>query len=304
MGHEPFVTAMRAGADVVLAGRATDTSMVASLALMHGLPAGPAWHAAKTVECAGMCTTTSEGVIGSGPVYVVIDAGGFTVMPLNPAAACTPMSVAAHMLYENADPIALREPGGTLDTSAATYVPLTDRTVRVEGSRFQESPLTIKLEGSALAGYETISLVGISDPAVLAQLDVWVATLTGYLSERVKAVLGLERHQYEFALSCYGLNAVLGPLQSESGGVPREVGILLKVRAGDQRTATAIAKLANPAMLHLPLPGMTMMPSYAFATSPPEIERGPAYEFVLNHVVEVDGGEDMFRTGFSEVNHG
>ncbi len=76
------------------------------------------------------------------------------------------------------------------------------------------------------------------------------------------------------------------------------------MRAEDQHTATAIAKLANPAMLHLPLPGMTMLPSYAFATSPPEIERGPAYEFVLNHVVDVDSGEDMFRTSFSEVNRG
>jgi hypothetical protein len=235
---------------------------------------------------------------------VVIDAAGFTVMPLNPDAACTPMSVAAHMLYENADPIALHEPGGTLDTSAARYLPLDDRTVRVEGSRFQESAPTIKLEGSALAGYETVSLVGISDPDVLAQLDVWIATFNAYLPERVKAVLGLERHRYTFTLRCYGLNAVLGPLQSDSGPAPREVGILLRVRADDQPTATAIAKLANPAMLHLPLPGMAMMPSYAFATSPPEIERGPAYEFVLNHVVEVDRGEDMFRTRFSDVNHG
>jgi hypothetical protein len=300
MGHEPFVAAMRAGADVVLAGRATDTSMVAALALMQGLPPGPSWHAAKTVECAGLCTTTSTGLTGSGPVYVVIDEGGFTVTPLNPDAACTPMSVAAHMLYENADPIELREPGGTLDTSAATYVSLDDRTVRVEGSRFKDSPLTIKLEGSVLAGYETISLVGISDPQVLAQLDLWISTFTGYLRERVESVLGLDRHQYAFTLSSYGSNAVLGPL-AERGGAPKEVGILLKVRARDQRTASAIAKLANPALLHLPLPGMTMMPSYAFATSPPEIERGPAYEFVLNHVVAIEKWEEMFVTTFSEV---
>ncbi len=304
MGHEPFVTAMRAGADVILAGRATDTSMVASLALIRGLPPGPAWHAAKTVECAGMCTTTAGGTPGSGPVYVVIDAGGFTVMPLDPDAACTPMSVAAHMLYENADPIALREPAGVLDTSAARYMPLTDRAVRVEGSRFKELARTIKLEGSALAGYETISLVGISDPGVLAQLDVWISTFSDYLCQRVAAVLGLQPHDYRFTLRCYGFNAVLGPLQPSSGAVPREVGMLLKVRAADQGTATAIAKLANPALLHLPLPGMSMMPSYAFATSPPEIERGPAYEFVLNHVVGVETGEEMFRTNLSDVNHG
>jgi hypothetical protein len=304
MGHEPFAAAIRAGADVVLGGRATDTSMVAALALMQGLPPGPSWHAAKTVECAGLCTTLATGLTGSGPVYVVIDARGFTVMPLNPDAACTPMSVAAHMLYENADPIHLREPGGTLDTSAATYVPLDDRTVRVEGSLFKDEAPTIKLEGSALAGYETISLVGISDPIALAQLDLWISTFTGYLPERVKSVLGLERHQYAFALSAYGSNAVLGPLRPDSGAPPREVGILLKVRAADQRTATAIAKVANPALLHLPLPGMTMMPSYAFATSPAEIERGAVYEFVLNHVVEVKTGEEMFRTVFSQVNDG
>jgi acyclic terpene utilization AtuA family protein len=301
MGHEPFVAAMRGGAEVVLGGRATDTSMVAALALMQGLPEGPAWHAAKTVECAGLCTTTTTGITGSGPVYVVIDSGGFTVMPLNPEAACTPMSVAAHMLYENADPIALREPRGILDTSAATYVPLDDRTVRVEGSRFNEAPRTIKLEGSALAGYETISLVGISDPKVLAQLDMWIATFNDYLCERVRALLGLEPPDYSFAIRCYGLNAVLGPLQPDSEALPRDVGMLLKVRATDQRTATAIAKVANPALLHLPLPGMTMMPSYAFATSPPEIERGPVFEFVLNHVVEVETGEEMFPTLFSDV---
>jgi hypothetical protein len=301
MGHEPFVAAMRAGADVVLAGRATDTSMVAALALVRGLPPGPSWHAAKTVECAGLCTTTSTGLTGSGPVYVVIDGSGFTVVPLNPDAACTPMSVAAHMLYENADPFQLREPGGTLDTSGATYVPLDDRTVRVEGSRFKESALTIKLEGSSLAGYETISLVGISDPKVLARLDLWIATFTGYLHERIESVLGVEPHLYAFTTSCYGANAVLGHMQAGHGEAPKEVGILFKVRARDQQTASAIAKLANPAMLHLPLPGMTMMPSYAFATSPPEIERGAAYEFVLNHVVAIEKWEDMFRTTFSDV---
>jgi hypothetical protein len=49
MGHEPIVGALQAGADVVLAGRASDTSLVAGFALMNDLPSGVAWHAAKTV---------------------------------------------------------------------------------------------------------------------------------------------------------------------------------------------------------------------------------------------------------------
>jgi hypothetical protein len=79
---------------------------------------------------------------------------------------------------------------------------------------------------------------------------------------------------------------------------------MLKVRGADQATATAIAKTANPLMLHLPLPAMTHMPSFAFVTSPAEIERGAAYEFVLNHVIDVESGSELFRTVLSEVHHG
>src|SRR6185437_13084997 len=58
MGHEPIERALRAGADVILAGRATDTAVSAAFALMRGLPPGPVWHAAKIVECGGQCTTS------------------------------------------------------------------------------------------------------------------------------------------------------------------------------------------------------------------------------------------------------
>jgi hypothetical protein len=88
-----------------------------------------------------------------------------------------------------------------------------------------------------------------------------------------------------------------------NGTTPQEVGVMLRVRAADQRTATAIARSANPVLLHLPLPGMKQMPSYAFATSPAEIERGASYEFLLNHVVEVDDPAEPFRTAIDELNH-
>jgi hypothetical protein len=70
---------------------------------------------------------------------------------------------------------------------------------------------------------------------------------------------------------------------------------MLLVHAADQQTATAVAKIANPLMLHLPTPDMAYLPSLAFATSPAETERGAAYEFVLNHVVDVDSPTSLFR---------
>ena len=299
MGHEPIVAALAADAQVVLAGRATDTSMVAAVALMHGLPAGPAWHAAKTVECGGQCTTSPT----AGGVFVRIDDGGFTVTPLSPVAACTPTSVAAHMMYENADPFRLLEPTGTLDTTAATYRALDERTVRVEGSRFGHSARpTAKLEGARLAGYETIALVGIRDPRILGSLGTWLDYLRTVLADRVRSALALDPQEYDIALRCYGADAVLGPLE-DSAGPPREIGLLFKVRAPSQQLATAVAKIANPLLLHLPLPGMDYLPSFAFATSPAEIERGASYEFVLNHVLELEPGTDAFRTILTEVAH-
>ena len=297
MGAGPIAAALDAGAEVVLAGRATDTSMVAAVALRQGLPAGPTWHAAKTVECGGQCTTDPA----AGGVLARIDGQGFTVRPLAPEAACTPTSVAAHMLYENADPFRLIEPTGTLDTSAATYTALDGRAVRVEGSRFEPSARpTAKLEGARLAGYETLSIVGIRDPYILSHLDLWLRHLRAVLEDRVRSALELDAGQYDLAFHCYGANAVLGPLE-DSDGPPREIGLLFKVRAPSQATATAIAKTANPLLLHLPLPGMDHLPSFAFATSPAEIERGPSYEFVLNHVIEMEHGTDLFRVELSEV---
>jgi hypothetical protein len=298
LGAEPIAAALDAGALVVLTGRATDTAPIAALALRQGLPAGPAWHAAKTTECGGQCTTNP--LAG---VLVAIDTDGFSVESLDPAGTATPTTVAAHMIYENADPWLMREPSGTLDTTTATYTALDDRRVRVEGSRFHRADqYTIKLEGAARTGYETLTLVGIRDPHILADLTSWLHRLDWIISDRVKALLGLAPGEYDTAVHCYGHDAVLGPLEPDTGP-PREIGVLFKVRAAAQATATAIAKIANPYLLHLPLAGMDHLPSFAFATSPAEIERGASYEFVLNHTIDVSSPDALFRTSITEVVH-
>ncbi|MDP6108070.1 MAG: acyclic terpene utilization AtuA family protein, partial [Candidatus Brocadiia bacterium] len=51
MGDDPYLEALDAGADVVLAERSSDTAIFAGLPVRHGLPAGLAWHAAQILEC-------------------------------------------------------------------------------------------------------------------------------------------------------------------------------------------------------------------------------------------------------------
>jgi hypothetical protein len=299
MGHEPIAQALHDGADVILAGRATDTAISAALPLMRGMPPGPTWHASKVVECGGQCTTSPL----EGGVFAQIDATGFTIEPLAPGARCTPQSVAAHMLYETANPFRMQEPAGTLDVADATYTALDERRVRVEGSAFHPAQqYTIKLEGAAISGYQTMSFTGIRDPQILARIQDWAAAMTTALTARVTHVLELQPGDYDTDLRLYGYNAILGDLDLNRAP-PREVGVMLLVNAATQQLATAVAKVANPLMLHLPTPEMTHLPSFAFPASPAETERGATYEFVLNHAVDVDDPCDMFRTDISRSTH-
>lgn len=296
LGAEPFGAALEAGADVIIAGRSTDTAVIAAYPLLHGCPPGPSWHAAKTAECGGQCTTNPRG----GGVLVTVDDGGFTVEPLEPDSACTPMSVAAHMIYENADPNVMREPSGTLDVTDAHYEAIDDRVVRVTGSVFIPEPYTTKLEGSGIVGYQTMAIAGIKDAEVLADIDVWSKSLGDYIVFKAESVLGLDPSDFHVELRCYGWNAVLGDLDPDTGP-PREVGAVLVVTAADQATATKVVKLANPYLLHMPLPDMDHLPSFAFLSSPAEIERGPLYEFLLQHVVAAEVAGPLHRTEISEV---
>jgi hypothetical protein len=234
-------------------------------------------------------------------VLATVDATGFTIEPLDPGNACTPTSVAAHMLYETVNPFSMREPAGTIVVSDATYHALDDRRVRVAGSRFEPAAqYTNKLEGARVAGYETMSFTAIRDPHILGRIDAWAALLRTMIVDWVSGTLALDADEYAFDLRLYGHNAILDGIEPDTGP-PREVGVMLLVRAADQQTATAVAKIANPLLLHLPTPDMDHLPSLAFATSPAETERGAAYEFVLNHVVDVGSPDELFRTRFPEA---
>lgn len=292
MGPEPYIAALQDGAEIVLGGRTTDTAVIAAVPLMLGAGAGPAWHAGKIAECGGQCTVVSR----DGGVLVRVGHAHFEVEPLSPANACTPATVSAHMLYENSDPFRLVEPGGVLDVTDAVYRAVNDRVVRVEASVFAKAPYTMKLEGAAGGPFQTIMLVGIQDPKVLAELERFMAQMLEYLTGRVQASMGLSPDAFDISLRPYGWNAVSGMPVPAGAVPPREVGLMFVATAPSQEIATQIAKTCNPAFFHMPLDLEQELPSYAFPFSPSEIERGQVYNFLLNHVVEVDDPLELVRT--------
>jgi hypothetical protein len=283
MGPEPYIAALEQGADVILGGRTTDPAVLAALPLWRGAPPGLAWHAGKVGECGSQCTVD---VIRGRGVMLRIGSEVFEVEPLAAQNRCTEHSVSAHMLYENSDPLHLTEPGGVLDVSDSRYEQLDERTVRVTGSRWESRPYTLKLEGAAAGPYQTIMLIGIEDPEVLANLDVFHDRLHAALCERTKETLGDEAGDFHISLRIYGWNAVSGRPVPKETMPPREVGVLCVVTAKTQSLATRIAKACNPYFFHFPIKPGIELPSYGFAFSPADVERGRVYEFKLNHYVE------------------
>jgi len=298
-GAEQIQAALATGAQIVIAGRTTDTATIAALPLARGEPAGAVWHGAKIAECGALCSTNPT----SGVIVVTFDADGFTVEPMAEDACCTPHSVSAHMLYENADPFVLHEPGGQLDVRGASYRALDDRRVRVEGSRWLPGRYTVKLEGAALAGYQTTILALLRDPHYVAHACAWVARLQGYLAAQIALRMGLDPAAYGLEFRLIGRDAALGALENRAGAAV-EVGVLGIVTAATQELASEIGKLINPFVLHYPLTDSEELPTFAFPFSPATTDRGALYEFALNHVMELDDPMSAFRLTVSEVGDG
>ncbi|WP_367038847.1 acyclic terpene utilization AtuA family protein [Streptomyces sp. Je 1-332] len=297
MGPEPYIAALDADADIVIGGRSSDPAVIAAFALRQGAPAGPCWHAGKIAECGGQSTSAATGQRG---VLIEIHEDGFDVEPVDPQFKATVESISGHLLYENKNPWKLTEPGGELDVTDCQYVQLTDSKVRVTGSAWTPKPYTMKLEGASGNLFQTIMIVGIADPDVLAEPQVFHDKMLVTLTERAKSTTGLDEGEFHISLRMYGWNGVSG-MQPPPGSVPLEIGLMGVITAKTQELASQIAKACNPYFFHMPIRMGMELPSYGWAFTPGDIDRGPVYQFVLNHVVSVDDPMELVRFELLDV---
>jgi len=298
MGAEPIQAAVDAGAQIVVTGRSSDTSIFAALALMQGYAPAVVWHMAKILECGAAAVAHR---LAPDSMMAVLHEDSVDVFPLREDYRCTPQSVASHTLYENADPFDLKEPSGTLDTREAKYEAISDRAVRVSGSRFHPDPeYTVKLEGVRQGGYSTMLMGGVRDPFIHADLDNWLKQLDDNIKIRVGAMVG--NRPYEIVTRVYGRNGVMGALEPEKAVGGHEVFILWDVISPSQELSRVIASSVSHLAVHNPIPKWHgLISGVAFPYSPPELDRGPVYEFHLNHVLVPDSPTSLFCTEFEEV---
>ncbi|MGQ0751526.1 MAG: acyclic terpene utilization AtuA family protein [Betaproteobacteria bacterium] len=300
MGAEPFQRALEAGAEVIVAGRASDTAIFAALPILRGFPEGIAWHAAKILECGAAAVVNRR---TPDCMFAWVRKDHFVVEAPDPSLRCTPQSIASHSLYENADPFRLVECSGTLDLTGSRYEALSERAVKVSGSAFiPAARYTVKLEGAEKAGYQSILIGSIRDPYIIRQIDDWTARLHERIHHRVRMVYGdrLAPDDYLLHIRVYGKDGTMGPLEPVKEIRAHELCLVFEATAATQEIASTIAGIIRHQALHLPIPEWSgLITAVACPYNP--IDRGPVYRFNVNHVVEPDEPWEMFPMDLFEV---
>lgn len=290
-GTETFRRALQPPIDVVLAGRACDTAIFATLPEMLGYDSGLALHMAKIIECTSLCCEPG----GRDAILAELWPDHFILESMNPALHATPMSVAAHALYEQADPWVVEEPGGILDLRGARYTAVDAHRTRVDGAQFHpRAQPTLKVEGAAPVGARALMVAGIADPVMRAALPQALAQVEA----RVRELLPLSDSQYwQLYPHAYGTGAVQ-PLTHPQTPAAQELGLVLEFIASDAALARTVAAVFKQNLLHYGYPGrLSTAGNLAFPFTPSEIDAGQAYRFVLYHRLDGEDPAQLFQIG-------
>ncbi len=106
----------------------------------------------------------------------------------------TPLSVAAHSLYEQSDPYLIVEPEGHAE-----------KRTRVSGARWVKADRpTIKIEAARRTGHRTIFLAAAADPRFIAARDKVFADMARVVGD----LQGEARNDYSLTFRAYGEDGI------------------------------------------------------------------------------------------------
>jgi hypothetical protein len=293
MGHEPIAAALDAGADVVIAGRSCDDSAIAAYPIARGAEPGLAMHMGKILECGAF----SAEPFGMDVMVGIVKDDHFLLEPGSRARRASVTSVAAHTLYEREDPFHQAGPGHAMDLSDCRFEQVTERRVKVSGSRFiKTDDYWVKLEGVRLAGYRSISIAGIRCPTMIERIDEILEDV------RAEAIRYFASNAFEVGFHVYGRDGVMGHLEPRRRITSHELGLVIDVVAADQELAHAIAHHISGNLLHHHFPGQfNTSGNLAFPYSPSEINAGPSYRFSVYHLMKLESPLELFPIHCEEL---
>ena len=293
MGTEAFRRALDQAPDVIVAGRACDTAVFAAVPQMLGCDDAASMHMAKIIECTSICCEPG----GRDAMLGTLEGDSFVLESMNPERHATPMSVAAHALYEQADPYRVAEPEGVLHLDAARYDAVDAHRCRVTGARWEPAARpSVKVEGAARVGERAVLLCASADPRFIAGLDEILPRVETTVRELVAGQTGGD---FELHTHVYGRDGI-GPARGVDA--PPEVFILVECIAANGAAARMVAGVTKQYLLHHGFPGrLSTGGNLAFPFTPPELAAGAAYRFTLYHVMPVDDLVSLFPVSVEDL---
>ena len=290
MNAEPIRAALADGADVVIAGRASDCALFAAPLLNAGHAPGVSYFAGKLLECASFC---AEPYMAKESIMGRVEDGSVYLTAMHPDQRCTPESVAGHALYERQDPFREDVAGGYVDLSRCVYTREDRQTTRASGAVFVESPVCkVKLEGAGRLGERRLCIVGIRDPETTARIDRAVDWSREKLEER----FGAPGDRYDIFFHVYGRNGVMKDLEPAAPARPHELCVVVEAISKDAGLAEEIAALASRNLFYARLPDLKGTAGAAALMSDEVLVGEAGYRWTLNHVIEVRHATELFTS--------
>ena len=279
MGVEPIIRALDGGADVVIAGRSSDSCIFAAPAIRAGFPEAAAYYLGKVLECASFA---AEPFMGKESIVGTVTRDAVSVVPMHPGQRCTVASVASHAMYERADPFYERVAGGVLDMRHCRYEQVDARTTRTTGFAFhRDAVYRIKLEGAGKVGERAVSIAGIRDPYTIRHIDAVIDWARGKVAER----WGEPGERYRLYYHVYGRDGVMGPWEPRRQTPAHELCLVVEAVAPRWEDAEVICALGTRNLFYARLPEVKGTAGTA-ALMMDEVLRGKAgYEWTVNHVL-------------------
>ena len=161
MGIAPFISALKEGAQVILAGRACDVAIFAADPVRKGIDPALAYHAGHILECGALACV--PGSASDCLIAEFTDESSVIFTSPNAARKATTYSIAAHGLYEEDHPTLQFYPEGVLSFRNTEYFSVGEHSAGIRNSSFFSRPLSMKIEGSRKAGERFVSLLFCKD---------------------------------------------------------------------------------------------------------------------------------------------
>ena len=163
MGIHPIMSALNSGAQYIFAGRSCDVALFAADMVRRGIDPGLAYHVGHILECGALAC--EPGSASDCLVAEVYDDGSALFSASGQSRLCTPLSIAAHSLYEESHPHLQYYPEGVLNLAQTEYFARDARSAGIRHSRFVRArktwPMSVKLEGARWIGKRMVSLIQV-----------------------------------------------------------------------------------------------------------------------------------------------